>query len=46
MSYDIQVQISVQLILKLNTVLHMYNFSLCISMPDYGSCTGEPKHVA
>ena len=35
-----------QLILKLDKVLRMYNFPLCILLPDYGCCTGEPKHVA
>ena len=45
-SDDIQVEISVHLILKLDKALYMHNFSLCILLPDYGSCTGEPKHVA
>ena len=42
-SYDIQVDISTRLILKLEKMLHMCNISFCILLPD---CTGEPKHVA
>ena len=34
--YDTQVEISVQLIQKLDKVLHMYNFSLCVLLPDDG----------
>jgi len=43
---DIQIKISMRLIPKLEKVLHMYNFPLCILLPDYGCCTGEPKRVA
>jgi hypothetical protein len=35
-----------QLILKLDKVLHMYNLSLCVLLPDDGSFIGELKHVA
>jgi hypothetical protein len=45
-SYDTQVEISKQLILKLDKVSHMHNFSLCILLPDDSSFIGEPKHVA
>ena len=34
--YDILVGVSVQLIQRLDKVLHMYNSSLCVLLPDDG----------
>jgi len=45
-SYDTQVGISTRLIRKLDKALHMYNFSFCVLLSDYGSCTSKPKLVA
>ena len=42
---DIQVEIQMQLILQLDKVLDVYNYSLCALLLDDCS-SGEPKHVA
>ena len=34
--YGTQVEISTQLIQELDKALHMYNFSLCVLLPDDG----------
>jgi len=34
------------LVLNLGKASHMYDFSLCILLPDYSSVRGWPKHVA
>ena len=43
---DIQVEIQMQLILQLDKVLDVYNYSLCALLLDDCSFTGEPKYVA
>jgi hypothetical protein len=45
-SYDLQVEISVQLILKLGKLLHISNFALPILLPDDVAFIVKPKYVA
>jgi len=45
-SYNLQVEISMQLMLKLGKLLHIYNFALFILLPDDVDFTVKPKYVA
>jgi hypothetical protein len=45
-SYDLQVEISMQLMLKLDNVLHISNFALFVLLPDDLSFIVKPKYVA